>query len=170
VVDRSVGDGEFTEVVADHIWSDFDLVEGLTVVDTDDGTNHLWDDNHVTQMGLDDGWSLVLAGLSLGLTELSDEAHWLSVHTTLELSSSTGVHHVVEVLEGKVEQILEVNASVGKLLEGSLSWLVLSRVSHVVDVNVTKCLFKTLSFLSISQARVRWDHTFPKLHPAQYPV
>lgn len=35
---------------------DFNSVEGLAVVDTDDATNHLRNDDHVTEVGLDTLW------------------------------------------------------------------------------------------------------------------
>ena len=44
VLDRLVGDGELAQVVSDHLRLDFDLVEGLAVVNTDDGAGHLGND------------------------------------------------------------------------------------------------------------------------------
>jgi hypothetical protein len=49
--------------VADHLGLDFDLVELLSGVDTDDAANHLGDDNHVTEVGLDEIGLLVGLGL-----------------------------------------------------------------------------------------------------------
>jgi len=49
--------------VADHLGLDFDLVELLSGVDTDDGADHLGDDNHVTEVGLDEVGLLVGLGL-----------------------------------------------------------------------------------------------------------
>jgi hypothetical protein len=49
--------------VADHLGLDFDLVELLSGVDTDDAANHLGDDNHVTEVGLDEVGLLVGLGL-----------------------------------------------------------------------------------------------------------
>ena len=63
----------------------------LAVVDTDDAANHLGDDNHVTEMGLDDGGLLIRGSLLLGLAELLDETHGLALETALEPSASTGV-------------------------------------------------------------------------------
>ena len=39
------------------------LVEDLSVVDSDDGSNHLGEDNHVTEVSLDGGGLLENAGL-----------------------------------------------------------------------------------------------------------
>lgn len=35
------------KIGTDHLGLDFDRVEGLSVVDADDGANHLWDDDHL---------------------------------------------------------------------------------------------------------------------------
>ncbi len=51
----------------------------LAVVDTDDATNHLGDDDHVTEMSLDDGRLLIWWGLLLGFAEFLDEAHGLAL-------------------------------------------------------------------------------------------
>lgn len=72
VTDRLVSDGEFTEVVASHLRLNLDGGEGLAVVDTNNGTNHLGHDDHVSEVGLNHSRLLVGAGLSLGLSELLD--------------------------------------------------------------------------------------------------
>lgn len=102
VLDGLVGDGELAEVVASHFGLDFNLVEGLAVVDTDDGADHLGDDDHVTEVGLDGRRLLVGLGLLLGLAELLDETHRLPLETALELPAGTRVHEVDE-LEWNVE-------------------------------------------------------------------
>jgi hypothetical protein len=48
-----VGDGEFTQVVSNHFGLDFNLVEGFSVVNADHGASHLWHNDHVSKMGLD---------------------------------------------------------------------------------------------------------------------
>ena len=56
VLDRLVGDGELSEVVANHLRLDLNLVEGLAIVDTDDATNHLRHNDHVAEVGPDGLW------------------------------------------------------------------------------------------------------------------
>ena len=87
VTDWLVGHGEFTDVVVDHFWLDFNLVEdfivfqndisykmirgesrsrvievrcnetlSFTVVDTNDGSNHLWYNDDITKVSLDHSW------------------------------------------------------------------------------------------------------------------
>ena len=70
----------------------FAVNTNFAVVDADDATNHLGDDNHVAQVGLDDGGLLVRGRLLLRLAELLDEAHRLALEATLEPTAGTGVH------------------------------------------------------------------------------
>lgn len=50
VLDRLVTDGEFSQVMSNHLGLYFDLVEGFTIVDSNDASNHLWDNDHVAQV------------------------------------------------------------------------------------------------------------------------
>jgi hypothetical protein len=106
--------------VSDHLGLDFDLVELLSGVDTDDGTDHLGDNDHVTEVGLDEIGLLVGLGLLLGLAELLDQTHGLALETTVEASAGTGVDDITELLRREVEELLKVDATVGELLERSL--------------------------------------------------
>jgi len=88
VTDRLVGDGEFTEVVTGHLWLNLDGGERLSVlvisidqrketlggtyVNTTDGSNHLGNNDHVSQVSLDHGGLLVRSGVLLGESELLD--------------------------------------------------------------------------------------------------
>lgn len=102
-----LGDGELSQVVANHLWLNLDLVELLSGVDTNDGTDHLWDDDHVTEVGLDGIWLLVWTSLLLGLAELLDETHWLALESTVETSAGTGVDDVTELVRGEVQKSTE---------------------------------------------------------------
>lgn len=90
--------------MANHLRLDLDLVELLSGVDTDDGANHLGDDDHVTEVSLDEIGLLVGLGLLLSLAELLDETHGLALQTAVEASAGTGVDDIAELLGGKVEE------------------------------------------------------------------
>jgi hypothetical protein len=67
-----VGEGELSEVPADHVELDFDAVEGLAVVDSDVAAHHFGEDDGVAEVGLDGGGLLsgqcvLLALLALGV-------------------------------------------------------------------------------------------------------
>lgn len=90
--------------MANHLGLDLNLVELLTGVDADDGADHLGDDDHVTEVGLDEIGLLVGLGLLLGLAELLDETHGLALQAAVETSAGTGVNDITELLGGKVEE------------------------------------------------------------------
>jgi hypothetical protein len=68
---------------------DFDLVEGLSVVDSDHGSGHFRDDDHVTKMCLDNIGLLVGRAFLLLLPQLLDEGHGLALQTAAELAADS---------------------------------------------------------------------------------
>lgn len=106
--------------MADHLGLDLDLVELLAGVDTDDGADHLGDDDHVTEVGLDEVGLLVGLGLLLGLAELLDQTHGLALEAAVEPSAGAGVDEVAELLRAEVEELVEVDSTVGELAERAL--------------------------------------------------
>jgi len=103
VLDRLVCDRELSQVMANHLGLDFNLVELLTGVNTDNTSNHLRNDDHVTEVGLDEVGLLVGPSLLLGLTELLDQSHGLALKTTVEPSAGTSMHQVPKFLGCQVE-------------------------------------------------------------------
>ena len=99
---------------------DFDLVEGLAVVNADDGSGHLGDDNHVSEVGLDDVGLLVDGALLLLLPQLLDEGHRLSLQPAAELTADAAGQQLHQLLVVHVEELVEVHSAVGELAEGSL--------------------------------------------------
>jgi hypothetical protein len=51
-----VGNRELSEVVSNHFWLNFDLVEDFSVVNSQLGSNHLRNDDHVSEVSLDGNW------------------------------------------------------------------------------------------------------------------
>jgi hypothetical protein len=128
--------------VANHLRLDLDLVELLSRVDTDNATNHLGDDNHVTEVGLDKVGLLVGPGLLLGLAELLDQAHGLALETAVESSAGTSVDKVTELLRAKVEE--PVDGSVCPCRWGNLAPLGSRNVLVEVDATVRKLAKRSL--------------------------
>lgn len=113
----SVCDGELTEVSSKHLRLDFNLVELLTVVDTDNRTNHLGDDDHVSQVGLDDSGLIVGASSDLGSSELLKESLVLGAEASRESSLSSRVQQRGEFLKRELDKLFKVDTSERKLLE-----------------------------------------------------
>ena len=90
--------------MSNHLRLNFDLVELLSGVDTNNAANHLWDNNHVSEVGLDEVWLLVGLGLLLRLTELLDQTHGLALKATVEATTGTGVNDIAELVGGEVQE------------------------------------------------------------------
>lgn len=78
---------------------DLNLVEDLAVVDTNNGSDHLGDDDHVTEVGLNAGRLLIGTALQLGLAEALDQGQGLALEATVEASTSTAVDEVDKLKE-----------------------------------------------------------------------
>lgn len=74
------------------------LVKSLAVIDTDDGSNHLGDNDHVSQMCLHNFGLLIWWGLLLCATQFLHQGHWLALQATGESPASAGVHELHELL------------------------------------------------------------------------
>jgi len=127
VGNRLVGKGELTEVMAKHLRLDFDVDEDLAVVDTGDGANHLGQDDHGAQMGLDGLGLLTVLKALLVLAQLLEEGGNLAqeslgavgvVHA-VELAADTARQQEQEFLTLHVKNFIEVDTSIHKLFEGA---------------------------------------------------
>ena len=87
-----------------HLRLNLNLVELLSRVNTNDATNHLGDNNHVSQMSLDEVGLLVGLSLLLGLAQLLDQTHGLALKTTVEPTAGASVDNITELVGGEVEQ------------------------------------------------------------------
>ena len=130
VLDRLVSDGEFTQVVTDEVGLDFDIDELLTIVDSNDGTDHFWENDSVTEVGLDGDWLLTIWALLLGLGQLFNQSHWTSLDASGKLSSMSCVKHLDDISGRHVQELLELNTSEGELSEGT-GLLLLSKIDRV---------------------------------------
>ena len=90
--------------MSNHLRLDFNLVKFLSRVNTDNAANHLWDDDHVSEVGLDEVWLLVWLGLLLCLTELLDQTHRLALESSVEPTAGTSVDDIAELVGGEVEE------------------------------------------------------------------
>jgi hypothetical protein len=90
--------------VTNHLRLDLDLVELLSRVDADDATDHLGNDNHVSEVGLDEVGLLVGLGLLLGLAKLLDKTHGAALQTAVDPAAGTSVDNIAELVGGEVEE------------------------------------------------------------------
>lgn len=102
-------DREFSQVVSNHLRLNLNLVKLLSRVDTDNATNHLRNNNHISQMSLDKIRLLIWLGLLLGLSELLDETHWLALQSTVETTTGACVDDITELIGGEIEESVRKN-------------------------------------------------------------
>jgi hypothetical protein len=79
-----VRDRELAQIVSNHLRLDLDLIEGLPVVDADNGAGHLWNHDHVAEVGLHHVRLLIGRRLLLFLTQLLYQSHRLPFETAGE--------------------------------------------------------------------------------------
>jgi len=115
-----VGHGELAGVHAHHLGLDLDGVEKLAVVDGHDRANQLGGDDQVTEVGLDDGGLLQRTRVLLGVLQLLDQGLVLALDRPLEAAADAGGEERQELLGLQVQQLVQVDATKGKLLEGTL--------------------------------------------------
>lgn len=133
VLDWLVGDREFAQIETNEIRLNLNINKLLSVVHTNDRTDHFREDDGVSQVGANSNWLLAISALLLGLGKLLDEGHGSSLDASGELSSLSGVEHLDNVSSWHVQQLLEFNTSESELSEGTCL-LLLSKIGTVIDV------------------------------------
>merc|ERR1711924_164582 len=93
-----VSDGEFRQVMPNHVRLDFNVDVLLTIVDTDNTANHLWNDDHVPEVGLHCLWLLAIGGLTLRLPQLLQHRDWGTLDATAELTTLARPEKLHEIL------------------------------------------------------------------------
>lgn len=66
----------------------------LAVVNTDYTADHFGNDDHVSEVGLDDCGFLIRGCFLLCFAQLFDKAHWTAFETTVELATSACVNEL----------------------------------------------------------------------------
>lgn len=94
MLDRLVADGELCEIMTGHLWLYLHAVEDLSIIDSNNTSNHLWYDNHVSQMRLHDRRLFVWWSCLLRQTQLFDETHRAAFKTSLETTAGTGMDKI----------------------------------------------------------------------------
>lgn len=77
--------------MADHLGLDFDLVEFLAAVNTNDAADHLGHNDHVSEVCFDEVGLLVGLGVLLGLSQFLDQTHGAALEASVESAAGPGV-------------------------------------------------------------------------------
>lgn len=84
------------------------LTEDLSVVNTNDGTDHFGNNDHITKVSLYDFGFLTGRGGRLGLAKLLHQTERLALESTLETTTSTSVNELGESGRVEVEELREL--------------------------------------------------------------
>ncbi len=68
-----VGERELTQIPANHIKLDFDVIEALAIVNSHKVSNHFGHDDSISEMSLDGGWLFSREHVLFGLLTLQVE-------------------------------------------------------------------------------------------------
>jgi hypothetical protein len=115
-----------------HLGLDLNSIENLAVVNTDYTANHFGDDDHVSEVGLDNCGFLVRGSFLLGFAQLFYETHWAALEATVELATGACMNEFDELFVVQVEELLKLDTTVGERAERSLL-LKLSREGGVCN-------------------------------------
>lgn len=114
-------------------------------MDSDDGANHSGDNDGVTEVRLDGVGLHARLETLLRLHALLDEVQVLGlVADTSTVSSATSAEQVVQLVLGQLQDLVQVDATVFELSEGSLFGSS-RRVSHSLSDYLTLPRIKTAS-------------------------
>lgn len=96
------------------------MIECFAVVDANNGSDHFWHDNHVTQVSLDDGWLLKWWSFFLCFAQLLDKSHRFAFQAAGESSAGTAVHQIGQLLVGHVQELVQIDSTEGEFTESTL--------------------------------------------------
>ncbi len=134
-------DNSLSKIVSNHFGLDFNRVEHFSIVNADYRSNHLGDDNHVTEMGLDDSGFFVGRSLLLGFSEFLNETHWPAFETTLEPTTCTGRDELNKQSLDLLRPHPNRNYCTSNKLEGTFSSII-----GCMGGELTSSVFKSRSF------------------------
>merc|ERR1719329_1398975 len=129
-MDRFVGERELSKIVTKHIRLDLNRDVLFATVNSDNTSDHLRNNDHVSQVGFDSFGLLSIGGLTLGLSELLQQLDWCTLHSAAELSASTGTKQFHQVVVAQVEKLVKIDTAVRVLAE-SACLLLFFGIGHV---------------------------------------
>lgn len=139
----------------------------MSIVHTDNRSNHLRYDDHVTEMGLNGSGSLVLGSEGLGLSQLLDQRKLLAVQAASELPAGTARKKGHELLVAQVQEVIKFNTSVGELLEYTFLLFSVSGHGRAVDRAVKEDRKKTTRDIGNIQGEKTSQNVYRRLRPTR---
>merc|ERR1711928_180690 len=119
MTNRLVGERKLTEIMTNHFRLDLHLVEGFTIMDSYDGSDHVRKHDHVPQMRFDHSWFLVWRSFFLRFSQLYHQSHGFHFQPTCKSAPCPGMHNFHKLLTGEVQQLVQVFTAKHELPESS---------------------------------------------------
>ena len=110
----------FQAVFLRFFYLDFNLIESLAVVNANNGTSHLRNDNHIAQVCLDNVRFLIGRTFLLLLTQFLDQSQRLTFKTTTDFPPDTARKQLHQLFIAHVKELIQIDSTVGKLTESPL--------------------------------------------------
>ena len=120
--DRSISDGEFTKIFADHRFLNVHYSEYFTIVNTDTGTNHFGENNHVSKVGLHNSRRFTRGSVLEGCLDLGHQTNVRPRETSTKPPTLTGRQKIKKLVVLKGKKIFSKLTSIGKLTDRSSSF------------------------------------------------
>merc|ERR1719431_2289269 len=98
---------------------------GFSIVDSNNGTNHFREDDHVSEMGLYNSWLFQFWAFFLGLPQALEEGSVLPFQATVQATALASGEQFSELLMFHVQELFKINTSIGEGFEGPTPWLLL---------------------------------------------
>ena len=99
---------------------DFNLVESLAVVNANNGTGHLRDDDHIAQVCFDNVGFLIRRAFLLLLTQFLDQSQRLTLKTTTDFPPDAAREQLHQLFIAHVKELIQVHSTVSELTESPL--------------------------------------------------
>ena len=97
----------------------FDLCISFSVVNSNNRSGHFWNNDHVSQLGLNNIGFLIWWAFLLLLSQFLDQSHWLSFQSTAKLAANSAWEKFHKLFIVHIKQLVEIDSPVSKLPEGT---------------------------------------------------
>merc|ERR1712194_156040 len=108
------------KIHTNHLRFHFYTTKLLSIVNTNNTTNHLRHNNHITQVCLDTPGLLSRSSFLLCLSKTFDESHWFAFETAGHTATGTGGDKLHELFIGEVEELVEFDSAECEFAECAL--------------------------------------------------
>lgn len=87
----------------------------LAVVDSDNGTNHFWDDDHVPEVGFDHCGLFIGRSFFLGLSQFLDQTQGFAFEAAVETPAGAGMDNLTDIDQSRGEETARSNTHFNEL-------------------------------------------------------